>query len=113
VPAREPHVPDGIDVTVPSVVAGFRDRLTPGSYLVISAIGSEGVDEAAAEAATEVGRAARTSAVARSREQLMEFFAGCELEAPGLVDVVQWRPDPDTGPTPAKVHMLGGVGRKR
>jgi len=27
--------------------------------------------------------------VARSREQIMEFFAGCQLEEPGLVNVVQ------------------------
>ena len=95
------------------IVAGFRDRLAPGGYLVISAIGSEGVDASTAEAASELLRAARTPAVARSRAQLMEFFAGCELVPPGLVSVVGWRPDLDTDITPTQVQMLCGVGRKR
>jgi hypothetical protein len=50
--------------------------------------------------------------VARSREQITEFFAGCQLEQPGLVNVVEWRPDARTDTRVTAVHMLGGVGRK-
>jgi hypothetical protein len=95
------------------MVAGFLGHLVPGSYLALSSITPEGLDEAAAAGTRDLYRAARTPAAPRSRAQLMEFFAGCELEDPGLVDVVQWRPDPDTDTTPTQVHMLGGVGRKQ
>lgn len=95
------------------MVAGFLGGLVPGSYLALSSITSEGLDEATAVGTRELYRAAQTPAAPRSAEQLMEFFAGCELVEPGLVDVVRWRPAPDTDTTPTKVHMLGGVGRKR
>jgi hypothetical protein len=94
------------------IVAGFRDRLPLGGYLVISAITSEGMQQGVAAGASDLYRSAHTPAVARSREQFMKFFAGCELEPPGLVKVVDWRPDPATDTTPTQVHMLGGVGRK-
>ncbi len=94
------------------IVAGFRDRLPAGGYLVISAITSEDMNPATAEGASDLYRSARTPAVARSREQIMEFFAGCQLEEPGLVNVVKWRPDPGTGTSTTQVHMLAGVGRK-
>jgi hypothetical protein len=94
------------------IVAGFRDRLPAGGYLVISAITSEDMDEETAAGTSDLYRTARTPAVARSREQIMEFFAGCELEEPGLVSAVRWRPDPGTGTRTTRVHMLAGVGRK-
>ena len=94
------------------IVAGFRERLPAGGYLVISAITSENMDQEMAAGASELYRSARTPGVARSREQIMEFFAGCQLEEPGLVNVVQWRPDAGTDTRATQVHMLGGVGRK-
>jgi hypothetical protein len=94
------------------IVAGFRHRLVPGGYVVVSAITSEGVDEATAAGASELYQSAQTPAVARSREQFMEFFTGCEMVEPGLVNVADWRPGPDTDTTPTRVHMLGGVGRR-
>lgn len=94
------------------IVAGFRDRLPAGGYLVISAITSEDMKEETAAGASDLYRTARTPAVARSREQIMEFFAGCELEEPGLVNAVRWRPDAGTGTPTTGVHMLAGVGRK-
>jgi S-adenosyl methyltransferase len=95
------------------IVAGFRDRLPAGGYLVISAITSEDMDEETASGASDLYRSARTPAVARSREQIMEFFADCELEEPGLVNLGQWRPDTGTDTRMTGVNMLAGVGRKR
>jgi hypothetical protein len=46
----------------------------------------------------------------RSPEQFNRFFAGLELVAPGVVPIVQWRPDPDT--EQAEIYSYGGVGRK-
>jgi hypothetical protein len=94
------------------IVAGFRDRLPAGGYLVLSAITSEDMDEETAAGASDLYRAARTPAVARSREQITAFFAGCQLEEPGLVNLAQWRPDPSTDTRATRVHMLAGVGRK-
>ena len=94
------------------IVAGFRDRLPAGGYLVISAITSEDLDEDTAAGVSDLYRSARTPGVARSREQIMGFFASCELEEPGLVNAVQWRPGVGTDTRTTAVHMLAGVGRK-
>jgi S-adenosyl methyltransferase len=94
------------------IVTAFTERLVPGSYLVISAITSENMDRATAAGAYDLYQSARTPAVARSREQFMEFFTGCELVEPGLVNVVDWRPDPGTDTRSTQIHMLAGVGRK-
>jgi hypothetical protein len=94
------------------IVAGFRDRLPAGGYLVISAITSEDMDQETAEGASDLYKSARTPAVARSREQITQFFAGCQLEEPGLVNAVRWRPGPGTSTRTTQVHMLAGVGRK-
>ena len=94
------------------IVAGFAEQLAPGSYLVISAITSENMEEGIADGASNLYRAARTPAVARSRAQIQEFFTGFELEEPGLVNSVEWRPDLDTDTSLTRVHMLVGVGRK-
>ena len=102
----------GDDENPGGIVSGFADRLTPGGYLVISAITSENLDQGIADGASDLYRAARTPAVARSRAQIQEFFTGFELEEPGLVKTVDWRPDPDTDTRPTGVHMLAGVGRK-
>ena len=95
------------------IVAGFTGRLAPGGCLVISAITSDGVDEGTAAGAADLYRAARTPAVARSGEQMAEYFAGCDLVEPGLVSLVKWRPDAGTSSRQTQVHMLAGVGRKR
>jgi hypothetical protein len=102
----------GDDEDPGGIVAGFRERLGPGSYLVISAITSEHMREKIAEGARDLYRAARTPAVARSREQIQEYFTGFEMQPPGLVNTADWRPDPDTDTRPAGVRMLAGVGKK-
>jgi hypothetical protein len=48
----------------------------------------------------------------RSREQILGFFDGFELLAPGMVPKHQWRPV--TGEVPADIPNIqwGAVGRK-
>jgi hypothetical protein len=94
------------------MVSGFVDQMAPGGYLVISTITSEGLNDTARTGVRDLYRAASTPAAPRTSEETAKFFAGCELVEPGLVDVVQWRPDADTDTVPTQVHMLGGVGRK-
>jgi SAM-dependent methyltransferase len=99
------------------IVAGYRDRLPPGGYLVISAGSSDDdgglqVDQEAQQRLEELYRSAKTPIVGRSREEMLEFFAGCELEEPGLVQLAQWRPETWAEARTTRIHMLAGVGRK-
>lgn len=95
-----------------AAVASFRDLMAPGSYLVLSHISSDGSDPAAVAAIREAYAGAAAPAVFRTARQIGEFFDGFRLEAPGIVDVSEWR-SPDSGPAPARaVRFLAGVGRK-
>jgi hypothetical protein len=46
----------------------------------------------------------------RSPEQFRRYFEGLDLVEPGVVPLVQWRPDPDT--EQAEIYSYCGVGRK-
>jgi hypothetical protein len=46
----------------------------------------------------------------RSPEEIARFFEGLELVEPGVVPLVQWRPDPDA--EPVEIYSYCGVGRK-
>ena len=46
----------------------------------------------------------------RSPEQFKRYFEGLKLVPPGIVPLVQWRPDPDT--EQAEIYSYCGVGRK-
>ena len=48
----------------------------------------------------------------RTREEVARFFTGLELVEPGLVQVHQWRPDPDDFAPEGVVSAHGGVARK-
>ncbi|MFL6117538.1 MAG: SAM-dependent methyltransferase [Catenulispora sp.] len=95
------------------VLAGLRDRLAPGSYLVIShSTGERRPDEA--RKMEELSKKSPTALHMRSREEIGLFFEGYELVEPGLTWVSQWRPDPAAGGGAAEQSdmLLGGVGRK-
>ena len=47
----------------------------------------------------------------RSPEQFRRFFEGLDLVEPGVVPLVQWRPDPDT--EQAEIYSYCGVARKQ
>ncbi|BCK53685.1 hypothetical protein NWFMUON74_14570 [Nocardia wallacei] len=89
------------------IVAGFRDRLAPGSYLALTH-GSSDSDPAILQV---LAGTANTSAQVcfRSTAQTEAFMDGFELLEPGVVPVQQWlRPGlPDT-----RMVMLGAIGRK-
>ncbi|MET8042650.1 SAM-dependent methyltransferase [Micromonospora sp. NPDC005215] len=102
---------------IESVVAPIRDRLVPGSALVISHPGTAVTDEYDESSVSSVAEVYRTKAAAeivmRSDAQLATLFGEFELVEPGLVSVNKWRPElgePDpyaaaTMPSP----MRGGV----
>ncbi|HME68232.1 MAG TPA: SAM-dependent methyltransferase [Streptosporangiaceae bacterium] len=62
----------------------------------------------------ETGRGERvaTPQTLRTREQVARFFTGLDLVEPGLVQVHQWRPDPDDEAPADAISAYGAVGRK-
>jgi SAM-dependent methyltransferase len=96
------------------IVAQLREALVPGSYLVISHIGSELLpDKAAAERAVKVYERASEPILPRSRERVLGFFGDFELTEPGLVPKHQWRPVTGEAATVTSDISWGGVARKR
>jgi hypothetical protein len=104
-------IPDGDDPA--GLVAGLRDRVASGSYLVIGHGTADSRPDAAARL-VEISRRTPTPMTPRPRAAVEAFFAGFDLLDPGLVWVPQWRPDPGDGPGPHPEHSAnyGGVGRK-
>jgi S-adenosyl methyltransferase len=92
-----------------AIVADYRGRLCPGSYLVLSQFASES-DPAAMAQLHAVAAGTPVETYFRPREQIRSFFAGFDLIEPGLVMVQDWRQDAITAPT--RLKIAGGVGRK-
>ena len=96
-----------------AIVATVLDALPPGSYLALSHLGSDLFDvEAQRGFHSIVGRTSQQQYTGRSREQMLRFFEGMELVAPGLVRIEEWRPDPGSA-SDYKSTAWAAVGRKR
>jgi uncharacterized SAM-dependent methyltransferase len=103
-----------------TVVAAFRERMAPGSYLVISA-GHQENSQAREQVQAAYGDT--TVLTGRPAAEIAAYFDGFDLVPPGVVPVTEWPLDePDTGqrprirqvsPAPVKASMLAGIGRKR
>jgi hypothetical protein len=103
-----------------ALVAAFRERIAPGSYLVISA----GVTTERNIAAGEQIQAAygeRTTLTGRPAAEIAAYFGDFDLVPPGVVSVTDWplegpgapyRPLRQVQAVPAKAGMLAGIGRK-
>ena len=75
-----------------AIMAQFMDVLPPGSYLSISHPASDIEPEKAAEIVSRLRPLSYQQYTGRTRAQVLRFFDGMELVAPGLVQVQQWRP---------------------
>lgn len=108
------YVPD--DGEVRRAIAGYRDRLAPGSHLFISSLRQVGTSPSPAGARLEGIFRESLGARLRSTDEIEEFFAGWDLLAPGLVPLVTWRPDGprrDPGDVPDSFRaQVGGVARR-
>jgi hypothetical protein len=93
------------------IIAAFRWRMTPGSYLALAHVTSDGVDPRIVSQVEKVYQRATAPAVPRTATDIAEFFVGLDLIEPGLVDVSQWRPD-TISRKPTKVRFLAAMGRK-
>jgi O-methyltransferase involved in polyketide biosynthesis len=103
-----------------TIVAAFRERMAPGSYLVISA-GHKENHRVRDEVQAAYG--GTTVLTGRTAAEIAAYFDGFDLVPPGLVPVTAWPPEePGTGqrlrteqlsPAPAQATMIAGIGRKR
>jgi hypothetical protein len=81
-----------------AIVARLLDAVPPGSYLAVSHLGADLLDQGQQGALTSLAdRMIQQIPVPRTRDQVACFFKGTELAEPGLVTAEQWRPDPGTG----------------
>jgi hypothetical protein len=98
------------------VVAAYRAGTAAGSYLVISHGTQDYLPERARRAEGVYARASHRLTF-RSRDEVAGLFAGYELEEPGLVDIIHWRPELTGRPDPlggdvARYSGYVAVGRK-
>ena len=104
-------LPDADDPA--GMVACLRDAVAPGSYLAISHIGSDFFpDKSALAGAVAVYERASERVWPRSRDQILGFFDGFELLAPGLVPKHQWRPVTGIAAANTPNIQWGAVGRR-
>ncbi|MFG1704995.1 SAM-dependent methyltransferase [Nonomuraea sp. M3C6] len=97
------------------IVAAFRERMAPGSHLVLSHAMAESDPEAIAQL-TEATAGSPAQSRFRTREEVLALFDGFELIGPGLVPVQDWRIGADDAGLPLldgvpRLRVDGGVGR--
>jgi hypothetical protein len=99
------------DVDEPkAIVAGYRDAMVAGSYLVLTHGTSDGQDPDKTEAAEAVYRRSPTPLKLRDSETVLAMLDGFDLVEPGLAAVHGWRPESVSSfPSP---FAWVGVGRK-
>ena len=88
------------------VVGAYRSATVPGSLLALTHATNDYQPERI-EKMEQVYRGATAGLTGRSHERIMELLAGYDVIPPGLVSMIEWRPDPDAGPDP-----LGGDVRR-
>lgn len=101
-------IPDADDPD--SIIAGYRERMAPGSQLMITHVTDTETDEDAAAAAVEAYRPASSPLVFRRPQRIRGFLDGLELLDPGLVPTWEWRPD-GTRDRATSPRILAGLGR--
>lgn len=108
-------VPDDEDPE--GIVAAYRDATVPGSYLAITHATDDYRPELV-ERTAAIYRHAGYRFTYRSKERIARFFDGYDLVPPGLVDVINWRPEPHRAPDPfggdvARYSAYSGLARRR
>ncbi|SDM80377.1 SAM-dependent methyltransferase [Allokutzneria albata] len=105
-------VPDSWDPV--GILARYRDRLAPGSFLALSHVAGDSGASRLNEA-VEVYKSSQNLPYVRDHDGVIRFFEGFELVEPGLVGCALWRPEGagDVTDNP-EINALpyAGVGRK-
>lgn len=95
-------------------VAGFREALPAGSYLVVShGVGGAPLTAEERKRILSIYDKIHSSITVRTPEQVARFFDGFELLEPGVVPAAKWRVDETTGEAAeARGTFVVGVGRR-
>jgi S-adenosyl methyltransferase len=102
-------VPDSDDPA--GVIAGFAERMAPGSYLAISHATHDSKPNVAAEV-VELYKSTTAPANTRTHAEILRFFDGFDLVEPGLVWVPLWRTSGPPPENPEQAWFYVGVGRR-
>jgi hypothetical protein len=89
----------------------LMDAMPSGSYLTITHPGMD-FDPEAMAATAAAAKQGNLTLVPRVREQVERFFAGWELIEPGVVPVMDWRPDDENPRGDVGAYYWGGIARK-
>ncbi|TDC63762.1 SAM-dependent methyltransferase [Actinomadura sp. GC306] len=95
-----------------AIVRRFVAALAPGSFLAFND-GTGVLDKEGREEGIRIARERGSSPyIARTPEQIAEFFTGLELLEPGVVSTSRWRPGPHPFGTPPEIDATCGLARK-
>jgi hypothetical protein len=92
------------------IVTTFRERMAPGSHIVISHDTRTGPALEDVENVERIYQKANAPLLFRTAEEIQSYFDGFDMVEPGLTYVSQWRPD-GPGVATDKKWIMGGVGR--
>jgi S-adenosyl methyltransferase len=96
----------------PAAIAGeLMAALAPGSYLALTHLAADVSGDEMARTFQRLNAQMAESVVLRTRDEVAALFGKLQLVEPGVVQLPQWRPDPDA-PAPGPLPMWCGVGRK-
>ena len=105
-------IPDRDDPA--GIVRAFAGHLSPGSYLILSHLTSEGHPPELVAQKEEIFARSNAPVSYRSRAEILRMFDGFDLVEPGLTAVTQWRGDGwDRQLDAAGQWWLGGVGYRQ
>lgn len=99
------------------ILAGYLERLAPGSFVAISHFHNPGDNSDLGQLATETEQILLGGALGsgrfRTRTEIEHLFTGLELLPPGVTHLADWWPDgPQTRPLALpRQLMLGGLAR--
>jgi SAM-dependent methyltransferase len=102
---------DGVD----EIMARYRGRLTPGSFLAISHFTREGIPaemQQQASALEELYADTPNPGYFRDHAEFTALFTGFEMVSPGAVWLSEWQPDRAFEGDPSRTMVLSAVGRK-
>ncbi|WP_267242453.1 SAM-dependent methyltransferase [Streptomyces sp. PR69] len=96
------------------LVRRLVDALPSGSHLVVSQLTAD-FDPLSVQRGVDMYAAGGVTLAPRPYAEIARLFDGLELVEPGLVQLTEWRPEPDAGERgdgDEAVSLYGGVGRK-
>lgn len=91
------------------IVNEYKDKMAPGSCLILSHATADFLSEAEAERITGEYDGSNLSIFLRGKHDIARFFGGLALTGPGITNVESWRSGPHTA---QRTLVYGGVGRK-